>query len=146
MGNHDTYITKRWIYQSKNTWQKSKSWWTMRWSEFESFDRRAGVFALWGGLREYTSGPYCYFVDLRSSNEEYQQVEAEISALKQAHPFINAVIKGNDEIHLSAEEHSILIQYLRLYRKLDDMEREHIYLRGHIDTDAFAYLKKIKAL
>ena len=83
-------------------------------------------------------------VDLRSNNEEYQQVEDEISALKQAHPFINTVMEGDGEVHLSAEEHAVLIKYLRLYRKLDDMEREHIYLRGH--TDAFAYFKKIKAL
>lgn len=83
-------------------------------------------------------------VDIRSNSEEYQQVEDEISALKQANPFINTVMEGNGEVHLSAEEHDVLIQYLRLYRKLDDMEREHIYLRGH--TDAFAYLKKIKAL
>lgn len=83
-------------------------------------------------------------VDLQNNSEEYQQVEDEISALKQAHPFINAVMEGDGEVHLSADEHDVLIQYLRLYRKLDDMEREHIYLRGH--TDAFAYLKKIKVL
>lgn len=83
-------------------------------------------------------------VDLRSNSEEYQQVEDEISALKQANPFINEVMEGDGEVHLSADEHDVLIKYLRLYRKLDDMEREHIYLRGH--TDAFAYLKKIKAL
>ena len=32
--------------------------WNEVWSEFESFDRRAGVFALWGGHREYTRIPY----------------------------------------------------------------------------------------
>ena len=32
-------------------------------------------------------------VDLRNSNEEYQQVEDEISSLKQAHPFINTVME-----------------------------------------------------
>ena len=53
-------------------------------------------------------------------------------------------MEGDGEVHLSTEEHAVLIKYLRLYRKLDDMEREHIYLRGH--ADAFAYLKKIKAL
>ena len=83
-------------------------------------------------------------VDLRNNSEEYQQVEDEISALKQAHPFINAVMEGDGEVHLSAEEHDVLIKYLRLYRKLDDMEREHIYFRGH--TDCISYLKKVGAL
>lgn len=35
-------------------------------------------------------------------------------------------------------------KFLRLRRKLDDMEREQLYFREH--TDAIAYLRKIKAL
>lgn len=42
------------------------------------------------------------------------------------------------------EEHVAFSKYLRLSRKLDDMERLQLYFRGH--TDAVAYLKKIKAI
>lgn len=52
------------------------------------------------------------------------------------------VMEGSGEIHLSAQEHDAFTQFLRLRRKLDDMEREQLYFRGH--TDAIAYLRKIK--
>ena len=48
------------------------------------------------------------------------------------------------EIRLTAEEHETFVQYLRICRKLDDMERQRIYFRSH--TDAVAYLKKIGAI
>lgn len=54
------------------------------------------------------------------------------------------VMEGKGEIHMTAEEHAAFVQCLRLYLRLDDMERMQIYFRGH--TDAVAYLKKIKAI
>ena len=53
-------------------------------------------------------------------------------------------MEGDCEIHLTDEEHAVLLRYLHLYRKMDDMERLHIYFRGQ--TDAVAYLKKIKVI
>ena len=83
-------------------------------------------------------------IDLRNTNEEYASLQEQISNLKQQHPFIDKIMEDDGEIHLSDEEHAVLIRYLRLYRKIDDMERLHIYFRGQ--TDAVAYLKKIKVI
>lgn len=82
--------------------------------------------------------------DLRKTNEEYKELQRQLSDLKKKYPFIMQVMEETREIHLTAEEHTVLNKYLRLYRKLDDMERLQIYFRGH--TDAVAYLKKIKAI
>lgn len=82
--------------------------------------------------------------DLRENNEDYADLQQQISDLQQQYPFIMAVMEGKGEVHLSAKEHDAFTQFLRLRRKLDDMEREQLYFRGH--TDAIAYLRKIKAL
>lgn len=83
-------------------------------------------------------------MDLRENSEEYADLQSKISEMKQQHPFITKVMEGSGEIHLTAEEHSALTEYLHLKFKLEDMERLQIYFRGH--TDAFAYLKKINAI
>ena len=83
-------------------------------------------------------------MDLRSTNEEYAALHNKISEMKQQHPFIDKVMNGSGEIHLTDEEHTALAEYLHLLFKLADMERLQIYFRGH--TDAFAYLKKINAI
>lgn len=83
-------------------------------------------------------------VDLRKNNEEYRSLFQSISELKAQHPFINKIMEGDGEIALSAEEHEALTRFFKLQFKLETMERQHIYFRGH--TDAFAYLKKIGAL
>lgn len=83
-------------------------------------------------------------MDLRENSEEYADLQSRISEMKQQHPFITKVMEGGGEIHLTAEEHTTLTEYLHLKFKLEDMERLQIYFRGH--TDAFAYLKKIKAI
>lgn len=83
-------------------------------------------------------------IDLRYTNEEYAALQQQISDLKKQHPFIDKVMEGDGEIHLTEEEHTTFLRYLRISRKMDDMERLHIYFRGH--TDAVAYLKKIKAI
>ena len=83
-------------------------------------------------------------VDLRESNEEYDSLFQSISDLKAKHPFISKVMEGNGELSLSAEEHEILATLFRLQFRLESMEREHIYFRGH--TDSISYLKKVGAL
>ena len=83
-------------------------------------------------------------IDLRDTNEEYATLQQQISDLKKQHPFIDKVMEGDGVIHLSDEEHAILLQYFRISRKMDDMERLHIYFRGQ--TDAVAYLKKINVI
>lgn len=50
------------------------------------------------------------------------------------------VLEGKGRISLTEEEHAALLDYLVLYRKMDEKERIHIYFRGH--TDALAYLKR----
>lgn len=82
-------------------------------------------------------------VDLRKSNEEYYSLFQSIADLKAKNPFIQKVIEGAGGLTLSAEEHEVLANYFRLQFRLESMEREHIYFRGH--TDCFAYLKKIGA-
>lgn len=83
-------------------------------------------------------------VDLRKTNEEYQSLFQSISDLKAQHPFIDKVMEGSGEISLSAEEHEILTKFFRLQFRLESMERQHIYFRGH--TDCYSYLKKVGAL
>ena len=83
-------------------------------------------------------------MDLMETNEEYAALNDEISDWKKKHPFIDKVMEGSGEIHLTAEEHEALAKYLSMKFRAEDMERLHLYFRGH--TDAVAYLKEIKAL
>lgn len=83
-------------------------------------------------------------VDLRENNVEYVALRDKISDIENRNPFIEKTMEDSGEVHLTAEEHAVLTEYLRLRFSLDDMERLQIYFRGH--TDAVAYLKKIKAL
>lgn len=82
--------------------------------------------------------------DLRENSQDYAALQQQVSDLQQQYPLITKIMAGSGDIHLSAEEHDAFMQFLRLRRKLDDMEREQLYFRGH--TDAIAYLRKIKAL
>ena len=83
-------------------------------------------------------------VDLRESNEDYMALRDKISDIENRNPVIEKTLEGSGDVHLTAEEHTVLTEYLRLRFGLDDMERLQIYFRGH--TDAVSYLKKIKAL
>ena len=83
-------------------------------------------------------------MDLQDNNEEYTALHNKMSEMKQQHPFIDKVMNGSGEIHLTEEEHAMFAEYLNLLFKRSDMERLQIYFRGH--TDAFAYLKKIHAI
>lgn len=82
-------------------------------------------------------------VDLRKSNEEYYSLYQSISDLKAKNPFIQKVIEGAGGFTLSSEEHEVLANYFRLQFRLESIEREHIYFRGH--TDCISYLKKVGA-
>lgn len=83
-------------------------------------------------------------VDLRKNNEEYYSLYQSISELKAKHPFIQKAMEGNGGLSLSAEEHEILTSFFKLQFRLESMERQHIYFRGH--TDSVSYLKKVGAL
>lgn len=82
--------------------------------------------------------------DFRETDEEYNALYQQILRLKENNPFIRKVIDGNGEISLSAEEYGVLTEYFRLRFRLDDMERQRLYFRGH--TDCISYLKKVGAL
>lgn len=82
--------------------------------------------------------------DLRENNEEYAEIYQQIAELKRQFSCIAQVMDDQDELHMTAEEHTAFAKYLRLLRKLEDMERLQLYFRSH--TDAVAYLKKIKAI
>ena len=83
-------------------------------------------------------------VDLRKTNEEYYSLYQSIAELKTKHAFIDKVMEGSGELSLSAEEHEVLTKFFRLQFRLESMERQHIYFRGH--TDCYSYLKKVGAL
>ena len=83
-------------------------------------------------------------VDLRKTDAEYAALYRDLAEIKQQHPFIDTILEGEGAISLSAEEHAAFVQAVCLTRKLESMERLHIYFRGH--TDAYAYLKEIGAI
>ena len=82
--------------------------------------------------------------NLCASNEEYADLMHQISALKRKNPFIDCVLENEGELSLSASQHAEVVRCLALYRRMEELERLHIYFRGH--TDAYAYLKQIGAL
>ena len=82
--------------------------------------------------------------DLFKSDTEYAELMRQVSDLKKRSPFIDHVLEDTGEVSLTAEQHTELIRYLTLYRRMEELERLHIYFRGH--TDAYAYLKRIGAL
>lgn len=82
-------------------------------------------------------------MELRSNSTKYSGIKNQIRQLDQEYPAIQRLLEDEGEIHLSADEHKALLDYLQLYLEATNMEREHIYFRGH--TDGFAYLNKIGA-
>ena len=83
-------------------------------------------------------------VDLRTTSEEYADLSHRLSDLKQRYTFIDALLEEPGAISLSEQEHSAVVQAMRLKWQMENLERQHIYFRGH--TDAFAYLKEIGAI
>lgn len=82
--------------------------------------------------------------DFRETDEAYANLYQQITELKASYPFIGKIMDGSGEISLTAEEHEVLTEYFRLRFRLDDMERQRLYFRGH--TDCISYLKKVGAL
>lgn len=82
--------------------------------------------------------------DFKKTDETYAALYQQISKLKEDNPFIGKVMDGSGDISLTAEEHEVLTEYFRLRFRLDDMERQRLYFRGH--TDCISYLKKVGAL
>lgn len=82
--------------------------------------------------------------DFKKTDETYAALYQQISKLKADNPFIGKVMDGSGDISLTAEEHEVLTEYFRLRFRLDDMERQRLYFRGH--TDCISYLKKVRAL
>ena len=83
-------------------------------------------------------------MDLLNTDEDYAALSDRMDKLKTQYPVIEKVNEGSGEIRMTSEEHRAYVDYLNLARQMEDMERQHIYFRGH--TDAVAYLKKIKAI
>ena len=83
-------------------------------------------------------------MDLRASNAEYAELMQQVSVLKKNNPFIDCVLEDEGEVALTAEQHTALVDCLALCRRMEDLERLHVYFCGH--TDAYAYLKQIGAL
>lgn len=81
-------------------------------------------------------------MDLLNTDEDYAGLSDRMDKLKTQYPVIEKVNDGSGEIRMTAEEHRAYVDYLNLARQMEDMERQHIYFRGH--TDAVAYLKKSK--
>ena len=82
-------------------------------------------------------------MDLAAASPEYTELKAQMEELKRRNPAIGALLEGKGELSFTADEHEALKEFIRLYMRTDNMEREHIYFRGH--ADGFAYLKKIGA-
>ena len=83
-------------------------------------------------------------MDLLNTDEDYAALSDRMDKLKTQYPIIDKMNEDSGEIRMTAEEHRAYVDYLNLVRQMEDMERQHIYFRGH--TDAVAYLKKIKAI
>ncbi|WP_329886586.1 DUF6664 family protein [Pseudoramibacter sp. HA2172] len=79
-------------------------------------------------------------LELRQKDEEYEHIHEQFYDMEEQYPFIMEVLEGKGRVTLTEEEHAILLEYIALYRKMDEKERIHIYFRGH--TDALAYFKK----
>lgn len=92
---------------------------------------------------EYDESDSNMVLELAATNQEYADIKQQMSELKHQYPFIEKLLEGDGEVQLTDQEHEILNQYFRLYLRADNMERKHIYFRGH--TDCFSYLEKIGA-
>jgi DNA-binding NtrC family response regulator len=82
--------------------------------------------------------------DLRKQDEDYLALFREIDRLQNEYPVIMALLEGEGKISMTAEEHAALVRYLCVMHEMEDMERRHIYFRGH--SNGYAYLKEIGAI
>ena len=72
-------------------------------------------------------------MDLAAASPEYTELKAQMEELKRQNLVIGALLEGKGELSFTAEEHEALKEFIRLYMRADNMEREHIYFRGHAD-------------
>lgn len=83
-------------------------------------------------------------VDLRTTSKEYADLFHSLTELKKKCPFIDSLLEESGAISLTEQEHNAVVQAMRLRWQMENLERQHIYFRGH--TDAFFYLKEIGAI
>lgn len=72
-------------------------------------------------------------MDLLNTDEDYAELSDRMDKLKTQHPVIDNMNEDSGEIRMTAEEHRAYVDYLNLARQMEDMERQHIYFRGHTD-------------
>ncbi|MDD3921235.1 MAG: hypothetical protein PHO41_08715 [Eubacteriales bacterium] len=82
--------------------------------------------------------------DLSGANEEYASLRKRSLEISERYPVIEQVLEGAGAISLTAEEHAALAEHMNLVIEIENLERLHIYFRGH--TDCFSYLKRIGAI
>jgi hypothetical protein len=78
---------------------------------------------------------------LPERDEQYAALKKRLADLERRYPFIESVLDGKGEVHLTAAEHAGLVEYLRATDDAENRERLNLYLAGH--RDCFAYLKRI---
>jgi hypothetical protein len=79
--------------------------------------------------------------NLRKNDKQYATLRAWLGDLEQRHKFIEPVLEGSGEVHLTAEEHAGLAEYIHTKDRAESKERFSLYLAGH--RDCFSYLKAI---
>lgn len=83
-------------------------------------------------------------INLSESDTQYKALKVRLAELEREFPFIETVLDGNGVMHLTAEEHAGLVEYIRTTEEAENRERLNLYYAGH--RDCFAYLKKIGVL
>lgn len=73
-------------------------------------------------------------MDLLNTDEDYAAFSDRMDKLKTQYPVIDKMNEDSGEIRMTAEEHRAYVDYLNLARQMEDMERQHIYFRGHTDA------------
>jgi hypothetical protein len=82
--------------------------------------------------------------DLQENDAEYAGLRREARQMQQDNPVIVKLLDGSGAMSLTADEHEVILKYLDLQRRIEDVERKQVYFRGH--TDSIAYLKRIGAI
>lgn len=83
-------------------------------------------------------------INLPTHDEKYVKIKERLGQLEREYPFVEQVLDGDGSIHLSADEHAGLVEYIRTSDKAEDRERLNLYLAGH--RDCIAYLKRVGVL
>ena len=82
--------------------------------------------------------------DLYHNDCEYISLRKEVKHLQKVYPNIVKLMEREGAINLSEEEHSAFVEYTDVISRMENMERQQIYFRGH--ADGIDYLKKIGVL